>query len=253
MTTREDILHFCDTTLSPQNFQDYCPNGLQIEGKQKIKKIVSGVSASMALIEAAIEEKADLLLVHHGYFWKGENPCITGIKGRRIQKIIQHELNLLAYHLPLDAHPQVGNNAQMAKHMHWRIDAPLDSHCAQRIGFHGHLQQPVSVSKLTNALEKHFQQQPLVVTNDNQRTIKTIAWCSGAAADDIVFAAKAGVDAFVTGEPNERSFHLAKEYDLAFYACGHHATERAGVQALGESIAKSLNIAHKFIDIPCPI
>lgn len=253
MAARQDILLFCEETLNPMNFHDYCPNGLHVEGKEKIEKIVSGVTASLDLIEAAISEKADMILVHHGYFWKGENPCLTGIKARRVQQLMRHQINLLAYHLPLDAHPELGNNAQIAAQMHWQIDAPLPSYCPQEIGYRGKLSKPMTVAALEHALAYNFRQSPLVVCNDNQRMLHTVAWCSGAAADDIVFAAEAGVDAFVTGEPNERSFHLAKEYDLAFFACGHHATERPGVQALGQAIAKTLNIAHKFIDIPCPV
>lgn len=253
MTHRDDIVSYCNQRLGIDKYTDYCPNGLQVEGKKIIKKIITGVSACLDLLIAAEKEDADMIIVHHGYFWKNEKKTITGIQKKRIQTLIQHNINLLGYHLPLDGHQEIGNNAMLAKVLNWTVLRSLPSSCGSNIGMLGKLSTAVAADALKDIMQKKLGHAPLMVSNNPKKEIRHIAWCSGAAADDIEFAIQAGADAFMTGEPIERIYHIAKEENIVFYACGHHATERYGVQALGEEVAEKFNIEHQFIDIHCPI
>ena len=237
--------------LRPNEFSDYCPNGIQIEGKDEIKKIVTGVTACRALVEAAIKAKADLILVHHGYFWKGEEDTITGLKKARIQLLLRHDISLCAYHLPLDAHPVLGNNAQLAKVLEIIERAPLDSERKHPIVFSGDLSVPQSFSKFETFLEAKLERKPFSIKG-RSKEIKFIAWCSGAAQDFIGLAAESGADAYLTGEVSEQTVHIARESGIHFFAAGHPATARYGVQALGAYLAKKHSIEHTFIDIPNP-
>lgn len=240
------LCRFCDDYLSSSDFDDYCPNGLQVEGKAEVKRLVSGVTASRALIEAAIEHEADALLVHHGYFWKGESAPITGVKGQRIRLLMQHDISLLAYHLPLDAHPEVGNNACLAARCGWSV---LDQ---QGLVWRGTLPQPLSLQQLLEQLEQQLQTRPLGIAGGDG-DIRSIAWCSGAAHSYIEQAASMGVDAFISGEIAEPTVHLARELGIHYIAAGHHATERYGVQALGELLQGQFEIDHQYIDIANPV
>lgn len=240
-----------DEYLDSKQIADYCPNGLQVEGRAQISRIVSGVTASQALIDAAIEQQADAILVHHGYFWKGENPCISGMKQRRIKSLLDHEINLIAYHLPLDMHPQVGNNAQLAQLLGLTITGPLENDKPRSVGLLGRLEQPLSSSEFAALISQRLQREPLVIGNKEQ--ITTVGWCSGAAQGYIEYAIAAGADAFITGEISEHSTHSALENDICYFAAGHHATERYGVKALGEWLAQKFGIEHQFIDCPNPV
>ena len=238
--------------LKPDEFSDYCPNGIQIEGKDEIKKIVTGVTACRELIEAAIKEEADLILVHHGYFWRGEEDTITGLKKTRIQLLLRHDISLCAYHLPLDAHPELGNNAQLAKLLGINLRAPLDVKKRHPIVYSGDLAVPQSFSKFEALLETKLERKPLSIKGSCEE-IKVVAWCTGAAQDFIGLAAESGADAYVTGEVSEQTVHIARESGMHFFAAGHHATERYGIQALGAYLSKKHSVAHIFIDIPNPV
>ncbi|MFT5657742.1 MAG: dinuclear metal center YbgI/SA1388 family protein [Gammaproteobacteria bacterium] len=246
------LCDFCDDYLQVKDFKDYCPNGLQVEGVAEVNSIVSGVTASIDLIEAAIEAKADTLLVHHGYFWKGETAPITGVKGRRIRALIKNNINLLAYHLPLDAHPDVGNNAQIARIMGWQVKGTFASVGLHDIVFHTELESTVSLDELTAMIAAKLGSQPLSISAGD-KPIRSIAWCTGAAQNYIDQVADRGIDVFISGEVSENTFHFAKESGTHYIAAGHHATERYGVQALGRLIAERFGLQHQFIDIPNPV
>lgn len=248
---RQQLLNFINTLLKPETIKDYCPNGLQVEGAAQCERIVTGVTASQALIDAAIEAQADTLIVHHGYFWKGEKESITGMKKRRIKALLDHDINLLAYHLPLDVHESVGNNVQLGTLMGLRDIQPLEA--AQPLGvvMTGKTPSPMSAQQIKEKLENTLQRTVLHEGIANQ-PIETVAWCTGGGQGFIELAAEAGVDAFISGEVSEQTIHTAREMGIHFFAAGHHATERYGVKALGELIAKELNVAVTFIDIDNP-
>ena len=237
--------------LKVANGSDYCPNGLQVEGKPQVQRLVTGVTASQALLDAAVAAQADALLVHHGYFWKNENPCLVGIKQRRLKTLLVNDLSLLAYHLPLDVHPEVGNNAQLANHLGLHIDSTLEPDNPRSVGLIGHLPEPLTVVDFQQRITTVLGREPLTIAGTG--LIQRVGWCSGAAAGYIEHAIAAGVDAYLTGEPSEAAVHLARESGLSFFAAGHHATERYGVQALGDYLANTLGIEHVFIDCPSPV
>ncbi len=245
----KQLSDFCDEYLKVDEFSDYCPNGLQVEGNAEVENIVCGVTASQALIEAAIDQGADTLVVHHGYFWKGENQAITGIKGKRIRSLIKNDINLLAYHLPLDVHPEVGNNVQLARVLNWDV---TDSFGEQGLVFEGKLSAEQSLVELSQHIETRLDTRTLAI-NAGDHAIKRIAWCTGAAQGFIEAAAERGVDAFISGEISEPTFHLAREMGVHYISAGHHATERYGVQALAKVIADRFGIKQQFIDIPNPV
>lgn len=240
-----------DQFLEAGSIKDYCPNGLQVEGKQTIRRIISGVTASQALIDAAIAHEADAILVHHGYFWKGENPVICGMKQRRIKSLLTHDINLIAYHLPLDIHPEVGNNAQLALKLGLEITGPLEAGNPQSVGLIGQLPDSLDSATFAKRIEKALDRTPMVI--DAGKPIRTLGWCTGGAQSYIEHAIAAGVDAFITGEISEHSTHSALENGISYFAAGHHATERYGVQALGAWIAKNFGIEHRYIECPNPV
>ncbi len=250
MIQLKDLLNYSNNVLEIERFQDYCPNGLQVEGKSEVKKIISGVTASQALIDAAIKEKADILLVHHGYFWKGEDARITGLKYNRVRSLIESGINLLAYHLPLDAHPLYGNNAKLAEMLDLEITGSFPS-SKDAVGMYGSLKTPMPAADFSQMITTALDREVLHI-GENSEQIHTVAWCSGAAQNYLTDAAELGVDAYLTGEISEQTMHIAHEYGIHFYAAGHHATERYGVQAFGEHLASHFGIIHKFIDIPNP-
>ncbi|PVZ16094.1 MULTISPECIES: Nif3-like dinuclear metal center hexameric protein [unclassified Pseudomonas] len=247
----DTLVQEADRYLNAASIQDYCPNGLQVEGRPQVMRIVSGVTASQALVDAAIEARADLLLVHHGYFWKGENPCITGMKQRRLKALLRHDISLLAYHLPLDVHPEVGNNAQLALHLGIEVEGPLDPANPRVVGLAGALPEPVSAQEFAARVERVLGRAPLLV--EGKRAVQRIGWCSGGGQGYIDQAIAAGVDLYLTGEASEQTYHSARENGVSFIAAGHHATERYGVQALGEYLARRFAVEHVFIDCPNPI
>lgn len=247
--TRRQLTAFLDDLLEPERFRDYCPNGLQVEGRDHINHLVTGVTASQALIEAAIERGADAILVHHGYFWRSEDPCIVGIKAKRIRSLIAHDVSLLAYHLPLDWHVELGNNAMLARLIGIADGQPLDPLDTNTPVFVGHLTTPMTLPQLADVLHERLGREPMVI---GERTVSSVAWCTGAGQGYIDAAADWGADAFVTGEVSEQTVHIARERAIGFIAAGHHATERYGVQAVGERVAEALDLSHEFIDVANP-
>lgn len=250
-TMLNELLATTDALLKPECFQDYCPNGLQVEGRQSIRHLVSGVTANMALLDAAIDKGADAILVHHGYFWKGESPVVTGMKRQRLQRLLRNDVSLIAYHLPLDAHPLLGNNAQLALQLDIEITGGLQPG-ANPIGNTGRLRESLSLDAFVNKIAQRLHRQPQFIAGGDHE-IRTLAWCTGAGQSYIEQAAALGVDAFLSGEISEQTVHCARELGIHFIAAGHHATERYGVQALGEYLAKQLHVEHTFIDINNPV
>ncbi len=245
-----ELVHLANHWLAPECFQDGCPNGLQVEGKQQVQSIVSGVTASLALIEAAGD--ADLLLVHHGYFWKNESPRLYGMKKRRIAALLGKEMSLLAYHLPLDAHAEYGNNIQLAHRLDLVPEGALCKGDDPPIGYIGRLAMPMRADEFAALLTERLHRQALHI-GDHDSMIHRIGWCTGAAQFGIEDAVAQGMDAYLTGEVSEQTVHIAREEGIAFFAAGHHATERYGVIALGEALAQQFNIHHRFIDIDNPV
>ena len=246
-----------DDLLQPAMWKDYCPNGLQVQGKKKINRLVTGVTACQALLDEAVAVQADAILVHHGYFWQGEAPQLVGPKLSRIKTLIENEISLLAYHLPLDGHPEYGNNAQLARLLDFETTGKLDNKNSSGVGFFGRLKQPMSGTELAHLIETRLNRTPLHVGIKNQlntqENIETIGWCTGGAQGMIGLAIDMQLDAYLTGEASEQTFHQAQEAGIHFYAAGHHATERYGVQAVGEYLAGVLDIEHRFIDIDNPV
>lgn len=235
--------------LQVSKFQDYCPNGLQVEGRPQVQRILSGVTASQALIDVAIEMDVDAILVHHGYFWRGEAAEITGIKKERLKSLLNHDISLLAYHLPLDAHLEVGNNVQFGEKMGWTVTRYLDERNMLPVT---ELAQANTLQALSQHLAQCLQRQPLVL-GDLSRTVRSVAWCTGAAQQYIQQVIDAGVDLFISGEVSEQTYHAVAESNTAYMAAGHHATERYGVQALGQWLAERYGISHEYFEIKNPI
>lgn len=239
-----------DRFLDAARIQDYCPNGLQVQGRPQVQRIVSGVTASQALLDAAVAAEADAVLVHHGYFWKGENPCVVGMKQRRLKTLLGHDISLLAYHLPLDLHTEVGNNVQLGRQLGLTIEGPLEPGNPRSIVLIGAPAEPAVPADFARHVGLALGREPLLVEGD--RPIRRIAWCTGGAQGYIDQAIAAGVDAYLTGEVSEQTVHSARENGVTFIAAGHHATERYGVQALGRYLAERFGIEHRFIDCPNP-
>ncbi len=249
MVALRRIIEHCDRLLDVASFDDYCPNGLQVEACSEVERVVSGVTASLALVEKAAELEADLLLVHHGYFWKGEPLPLTGIKGRRVAALFRAGISLAAYHLPLDVHAELGNNAGFGRAL--AVDRPRPV-SADGLLWGGALPAPLTVEALARRVRQATGREPLSIPA-GERPVERLAWCTGAAQGMIERAADLGFDAFVTGEVSEATFHLARERGIHFLAAGHHATERYGVRALGESLAQTFELDHRFVDLPNPV
>jgi dinuclear metal center YbgI/SA1388 family protein len=244
-----ELRDYIASLLEAGRFRDYCPNGLQVEGRSEVRKIASGVTASQRLLQAATDWGADVVLVHHGYFWRGEDAAITGIKKRRVAHLLQHDVSLLAYHLPLDAHPELGNNARLAALLGFVEQGRFGE---QDIACYGELSLPQTLDRLGQHIAVKLQRTPQVIGDEN-REIRRIAWCSGAAQGYFTQAVELGVDAFLTGEISEQNVHVAEETGVAFIAAGHHATERYGVQALGEHLAGRFGLEHRYFDMDVPV
>lgn len=248
---RIDLLQYIDNLLDITSFSDYCPNGLQVQGRDEINTIVSGVTASHALIEQAVDRNADMLLVHHGWFWKGSDPRIVGMQRRRMALLLAHDINLVAYHLPLDAHPQYGNNARLAELLGFQVTGGFAHSNGVAIGQHGRLPVAREAAELAAHIQAVLGREPLWVAG-GAHPIRTLAWCSGGAQGYIDEAADLGVDAYISGEISEQTVHVARERGIHFFAAGHHATERYGVLALGRHIGDKFNINHEFVEIDNP-
>ncbi|WP_417277182.1 Nif3-like dinuclear metal center hexameric protein [Castellaniella sp.] len=254
--SRKDLESWLTTTLQPERFRDYCPNGLQVEGREEIQHIVTGVTASQALIEAAIARNADAILVHHGWFWKNEDPCIRGIKHRRLSALMGAGINLFAYHLPLDAHEEWGNNAQLARVMDWTPEVQADGtrvSCGpDGLVWLGTPGFECTVGELSMDVAQRLGRKPLVV-GDLDRPVRRLGWCTGAAQGFMDAALAAGVDCYVSGEVSEPTVHLARESGCGYVSAGHHATERYGVQALGAGVAARFGVEVTFVDVFNPV
>lgn len=249
MVKINELNHYTQQLMQVERFKDYCPNGLQVEGKADIYKIVTGVTASMALLEAAAESNADLVLVHHGYFWKNEDVRIVGIKKNRIKFILEHDLNLMAYHLPLDAHSQFGNNVQLGQIMGIK---PVDYVGETNLIAVGYLAQAVKLQDFVSDLALKLERIPLVI-GDLNKMVHKVAWCTGAAQGYFDAAVDLGADVYISGEISEQTTHQAVETGVSYISAGHHVTERYGVQALGKHLAEKFNLFHEFIDIKNPV
>ncbi len=241
-----------DRILEPSRFRDYAPNGLQVEGRPEVQRLVSGVTACQALVDAAIDVGADAILVHHGYFWRNEAPVLTGMKRRRIAALLDADISLFGYHLPLDAHPEYGNNARLAARLGISSEEPLHPDDPAAVGNVGSLAAPTPVTEFLDTISRELDRVPLHVGDVNRR-VQRIAWCTGGAQGYIEAAVAAGADLYLTGEASEQTVHVAREEGIEFVAAGHHATERYGVQALGDAVAAELGLEHQFIDIDNPV
>ena len=235
--------------LQTGSFKDYCPNGLQVEGRAEVRRIATGVTASQFMLDAAIAWGADALLVHHGYFWRSEDATITGIKKRRIAELLRNDMSLLAYHLPLDAHPDLGNNAQLGKLLGLDMQGRFGE---QDIACLGALSPSQTLAQFAAWIGGRLQRTPQVI-GDSAKRIQKVAWCSGGAQGYFETAITQGADAYITGEISEQNFHLAQESGVAFIAAGHHATERHGIRALGEHLAVRFGLEHRFFDQDNPV
>jgi dinuclear metal center YbgI/SA1388 family protein len=246
MAARIEIENYLATLLAVDRFKDYGPNGLQVEGVAQVSRLVSGVTASRALIDAAIEARADVILVHHGLFWRGQDGRLTGWLAERVKRLMAHGINLFAYHLPLDAHAELGNNAQLGLKLGLVADARFGE---QDLGFAAGA--PTTIEALASRVQQALGRSPLLLPGDG-RTLRRIGWCTGAAQGYFEAAIAAGCDAFLTGEVSEPQAHLARETGVAFLACGHHATERYGAPALAAHVAERFGLEHRFIEIDNP-
>lgn len=244
-----ELSDYIGSLLEISRFRDYSPNGVQVEGRSEIRRIATGVTASQRLLEAATAWGADAILVHHGYFWRNEDATVTGIKKRRIAHLLRHDVSLLAYHLPLDAHAELGNNAQLAIRLGLLAQGNFGE---QNIAWHGELLQSQTLNQFAAQISQSLQRTPLII-GDGDRKLRRVAWCTGAAQSYFEQAVALGVDAFLTGEISEQSVHIANETGVAFIAAGHHATERYGVQALGEHLEVKFKMEHRFFDMDNPV
>lgn len=252
MIHRDQLVAACDHQLRASQFKDFTINGLQVEGGDQVRRIMTGVTACQALLDEAVAWQADMLVVHHGYFWKNEPVAITGMKQRRIKTLLDHDISLLAYHLPLDAHAEMGNNAELARRLGWKVEGCLDGELGDGLLWSGRLTQPQTIQVLAAHVANTLQREPLVIEASQVGNIERIAWCTGGAQDMITAAFEAGAQAFVSGEISERTTHLAREMGIHYIAAGHHATERYGIQALGEWLSDGYGVEHRFVDIDNP-
>ncbi len=251
MVTLQELVQYTDDLLHADRIKDYCPNGLQVEGKAEIQRIITGVTASRALLDAACDRQADAILVHHGYFWKNEDPRIVGIKRGRLAVLLKNDISLLAYHLPLDAHPEVGNNAQLALLLGIKVDGIMQSETQPVCGSYGHLRQAVPAADFKDLIDTSLQRDCIHV-DAGPPSITTVGWCTGAGQGFIELAVAQGLDAYISGEISEPTAHVANEAGIHYFAAGHHATERYGIHALGRHLAEKFDLLHEFIDMDNP-
>ena len=246
------LVAYTDELLSSASFKDYCPNGLQVEGRAEVTRLVSGVTAGAALLDAALAARGDAILVHHGYFWRGETPRITGNRRTRLQRLLANDVSLIAYHLPLDAHRELGNNAQLAQRLDLEVEGVVEQGPAAGLLWYGRPSAALTAEQFAAHLNRSLSQEPVFI-GDPRQAVTRVAWCTGAAQGFIEEAHALQVDAFVSGEISEQTVHFAREAGLAYFAAGHHATERYGVQALGAHLGEKFAIEHRFIDIHNPV
>ena len=246
---RDELMRYLDELLESARFKDYCPNGLQVEGRPEIRRIVAGVTASQALVDQAVARGADALLVHHGWFWRGEDGRVTGFRKKRLQTLLAHDINLFAYHLPLDGHAEFGNNAQLAQRLDWTVEGRFGE---QVVGWYGRLNESRTLGEVAHRVSAELGREALVIGAQAQQ-VSRIAWCSGGAQSLFEAALSLGVQAFLSGEISEQHVHLARESGVAYLAVGHHASERYGVEALAAHLAAKFGLDCAFIDIDNPV
>ena len=246
---RDELIRYLDELLEPARFKDYCPNGLQVEGRPEIRRIVAGVTASQALVDQAVARGADALLVHHGWFWRGEDGRVTGFRKKRLQTLLTHDINLIAYHLPLDSHAEFGNNVQLARRLGWTVEGRFGE---QDVGWYGRLDETQALGEVAHRVSAELGREPLVIGEETQQ-VSRIAWCSGGAQSLFEAALSLGVQVFLSGEISEQHVHLARETGVAYLAVGHHASERYGVEALAAHLAAKFGLDCAFIDIDNPV
>lgn len=251
MMQRQQLSAWFDEVLQPQLINDYCPNGLQVEGADTIKKVVTGVTASQSLIEKAVALGADTILVHHGYFWKGESQPVTGMKKQRLKTLLQNDINLFAYHLPLDVHAEVGNNAMLGNVLGLTDIAPLPGQKPEGIIMTGKTTQEMLLPEFGEHLMTVLARKALI-EEGGSNLVNNVAWCTGGGQNFIEAVLGQGIDTFITGEVSEQTIHVARECGINFIAAGHHATERYGVKALGEKLATETGLDVTFVDVPNP-
>ena len=247
------LAQYCNRFLRVNDFRDYCPNGLQLEGKAEVQNIITGVTACQRLLDLAVELRADAVLVHHGYFWKNEDAVITGIKKKRIATLLEHDISLLAYHLPLDAHADVGNNIELGRRLNLQNILFEEQGALKGLLWQGELTTPCTADEFSRQLAAALNRKPLHLPSASQQKIQRVAWCTGGAQGYIEQAADLGVDAYISGEVSEQTFHQAHELDLHYFAAGHHATESYGVQALGRHLADQFSINTQHVDVFNPV
>jgi dinuclear metal center YbgI/SA1388 family protein len=252
MVRLDELLNYTDQLLNAGDYQDYCPNGLQVQGRAEVRRIVCGVTASQALIDAAVDACADLLLVHHGFFWKGEEPRIVGMRQRRVKALLENDISLVAYHLPLDGHGELGNNAQLARLLGFRVEGRFGAGPDGGIAMYGSLPEPASAEALAQHIGTLLQREPLLI-GAGERPLRRLGWCSGAAQGYLEQAASLGLDAFISGEISEQTVHIAREMGIHYISAGHHATERYGIQALGRHLSEQFALKNQFVEIANPV
>jgi dinuclear metal center YbgI/SA1388 family protein len=244
-----ELLDYTGQILQVARFKDYCPNGLQVEGRGEVERVVTGVTASLSLLEAAREHGADIVMVHHGYFWRNEDARIVGIKQKRIKLLLESGMSLAAYHLPLDAHPELGNNAQLGKKLGLVQDGWAGE---QDIIALGRTMASVTAQDFSQHVSTVLNREALML-GPADKTISRVAWCTGGAQGYMEQAVALGVDAYISGEVSEQNLHLANEAGVVYIAAGHHATERYGIQALGEHLKNRFSLQHEYIEINNPV
>lgn len=246
---RAELQGFLDELLECDHFSDYCPNGLQVEGRGEIGRVVCGVTASLELLERAVALGADAIVVHHGWFWRGEDLRVTGTRRRRLGLLLAHDINLFGFHLPLDAHPELGNNVQLARVMGWHVEGTCQK---EPLIWLGRPEHPLTADEMARSVAARLAREPLLVGNGKRR-VQRVAWCTGGAQSYLEQAIEAGADLFISGEISEKTVLLARESGVPYLAAGHHATERYGIRALGEHLARHCGLDVRFVDIDNPV
>ena len=246
---RDDLTRYLDTLLGAAEYRDYCPNGLQVEGRAEVRRVVCGVSACQALLDVAVAREADAVLVHHGWFWRGEDGRVAGIRKARLKTLLENDISLIAYHLPLDGHAEFGNNAQLAQRLDWTVEGRFGE---QDVGWYGRLNESRTLGEVAHRVSAELGREALVIGAQAQQ-VSRIAWCSGGAQSLFEAALSLGVQAFLSGEISEQHVHLARESGVAYLAVGHHASERYGIQALAAHLAGKFGLDCTFIDIDNPV
>lgn len=246
---RDELREYLNVFLEADRYRDYCPNGLQVEGRPEIGRVVCGVTASQALLDEAVRRRADAVIVHHGWFWRNDHACVTGIRKTRLATLLRQDISLFAYHLPLDAHPEVGNNAELARRMGWQVEGRF---AEQDLGCLGRPDGGQSAADIAGALERLLGRTPLLV-GPGDRRVTRLAWCSGGAQGWFEQAIAAGADCYVSGEISEQTVHIARETGVPFIAAGHHATERYGIMALAGHLQDRFGIDCEFVELDNPV